>query len=142
MDNVKIKNKKLLAIIGAIILGVVLCAVILFFLFGNNNQEEKLTKELKTLGISFYEDFYYNQIGSTKEEKVEYLSKYKDMGIKISLNKMIRTNVNESEEISSIFINEETNKECDKNNSLVTIYPKEPFGKSDYTIEVTLVCGF
>ena len=38
--------------------------------------------------------------------------------------------------------NSKTNQECDKTNSMVIIYPKEPYGKKDYRIDTNLVCGF
>ena len=31
------------------------------------------------------------------------------------------------------FVNSKTEEECDRNNSMVIIYPKDPYGKRDYT---------
>ena len=81
-------------------------------IFNNNskNESQKLTKELKELGISFYEDFYYNQIGKTDEEKKTFLEKYTDIGIKVSLDNLARYKKDESEEIIKKFVNSKTNK--------------------------------
>ena len=136
-------NKKHYYIIGGIIL-LLIVIISLFLIFNNHskNESQKLTKELKELGISFYEDFYYNQIGKTDEEKKTFLEKYTDIGIKVSLDNLARYKKDESEEIIKKFVNSKTNQECDKTNSMVIIYPKEPYCKKNYRIDTNLVCGF
>ena len=136
-------NKKHYYIIGGIILLIIIITSVLIML-GNKQQNEsqKLLNELKQLGESFYEDFYYNQVGKTEEEKRAFLEKYTDIGIKVSLDNLARSKKDESAEILKKFVNSETNVECDKTNSMVTIYPKVPYGKKDYRIDANLVCGF
>lgn len=137
-----LKNKFLL--VGIIILVALLILVPILFLKGDKevNQSQKLSSSLKELGISFYEDFYYKQIGQTDEEKKEFLEKYKDIGIKVSLDSLSRHNKEKTDEILSEFVNEKTQEECDRTNSMVVIYPREPYGKKDYSIDAVLVCGF
>lgn len=141
--NLKKLNKKQCYIIGGIVL-LLIVIISLFLIFNNHskNESQKLSKELKELGISFYEDFYYNQIGKTDDEKKTFLEKYTDIGIKVSLDNLARYKKDESEEITKKFVNSKTNQECDKTNSMVIIYPKEPYGKKDYRIDANLVCGF
>lgn len=43
------------------------------------------------MGVQFYEDFYYNQIGKNETERKVFLEKYKDIGIKVSLDNMLRS---------------------------------------------------
>ena len=106
------------------------------------SNSEQLTKSLKEMGVQFYEDFYYNQIGKNETERKVFLEKYKDIGIKVSLDNMLRSKKTETTDENNPFINKETNEECNKNTSMVVIYPKEPYGKTDYSIDVILDCGF
>lgn len=142
----KIKNikfSKKMIIIPICILVVILLIVFVPKLFKQEaSQEEKLTTTLEELGIDFYENFYYNQISSNDEERKEFLEKYKDIGIKINLDNLSRFKSEETEEISKKFVNKETKEECDKINSMVVIYPKEPYEKTSYSIDVILECGY
>ena len=143
MKKIKL-NKKQYYIIGGVALLVIILIVSLLIIFGNKpkNESQKLSNELNQLGVSFYEDFYYNQIGKTDEEKKAFLEKYTDIGIKVSLDNLARSKKDESEEILKKFVNSKTKTECDNTNSMVTIYPREPYGKKDYRIDANLVCGF
>ena len=71
-----------------------------------------------------------------------FLEKYKDIGIKVSLDNILRSKKTETTDENNTFINKETNEECNKNTSMVVIYPKEPYGKTDYSIDAILDCGF
>jgi len=53
---------------------------------------EKIVKErVNDLGVTFYEDFYYKSSGNGDSAKrTEFLSKYQSMGIKVSLENLIR----------------------------------------------------
>ena len=133
------KNWKMICIILGIIVLAVL-AVVLIFAF-SNNEEKKLTSELETLGKNFYESFYYDQIGSNDEERSKFLSKYSTIGIKVDLDNLSRT-LDNKEEILKKFVNSKTKQECNKTNTKITIYPKDPYKKSDYKLEVILDCGF
>lgn len=141
--NLKKLNKKHYYIIGGVVL-LIIIIISLFMIFGHRSKSEsqKLSNELKQLGISFYEDFYYKQIGKTDEEKKAFLEKYTDIGIKVSLDNLARHKKDETETILKKFVNSKTNTECDRNSSMVIIYPKEPYGKKDYRIDTDLVCGF
>lgn len=139
-------NSKLIKnciISGVIIIAVVLSIFLIFTLKKKTiSNSEQLTKSLKEMGVQFYEDFYYNQIGKNETERKVFLEKYKDIGIKVSLDNMLRSKKTETTDENNPFINKETNEECNKNTSMVIIYPKEPYGKTDYSIDVILDCGF
>lgn len=142
MKKLKSKNKKILLVVG-IILVIILLVVVLFLVFNNKeNESEKLSASLKELGIEFYEEFYYKQIGQNDKERQEFLEKYKDIGIKVNLDSLSRYKKEDSEKILEEFVNGKTEEACDKTNSMVVIYPKEPYGNEDYTIDAILVCGF
>jgi len=138
----KLNNKRLF-IIGGLALAIILIIAVVVFMFvgRGDSQEEKLTKRLEELGVSFYEEFYYKQVGTSDEKRAEFLKKYSSIGIKVDLNNLARYN-GDSETVLKEFINNKTDKECDKNNSRVIIYPQEPYGKKSYKIEVELDCGF
>jgi hypothetical protein len=127
---------------GILVAVILIVGIFLIVMLTRGNQEKELTKELKSLGTEFYEDFYYVQSGSTTKEKKEILEKYTDLGIKVSLDSLSRYKIDEKDEILAKFVNEKTNESCDTTNSMVTIYPQSPYGKSDYKIETKLVCGF
>ena len=141
-DLFKKINKKII-IISSIVLVIIIIFVLLLFIkpFEGKSQEQNLTNRLEELGIDFYENFYYNQISKDDKERSEFLEKYTDIGIKINLDNLSRFKVEETEKIVKEFVNTETKKECDKVNSMVVIYPKEPYEKKSYSIDVILECG-
>lgn len=141
IKNIKF-NKKTIIIIAIVLVIVVAIIFGLTFLKKEDSQEQKLTNELKELGVDFYENFYYDQISSDDKERSEFLEKYVDIGIKINLDNLSRFKTEETEEIVKKFVNDDTKKECDRTSSMVIIYPKEPYEKDSYTIDVILECGY
>lgn len=143
MESVKKENKtNLIIIIGVVVLIVVAIVLATIFGKGNGNQERVLNAKLKELGTNFYENFYYDQLGESQEEREETLKKFSDKGIKIDLDNLIRLNSDNSEDLKSIFVNKKTGSSCDAKSTKVIIYPKENYGKKDYKIETVLECGF
>lgn len=140
--NKIMKNKLFLMIAGAVALIVVLVVALVLIFSNNKNESLKLSESLKELGVDFYENFYYNQISKNDKERKEFLEKYKDLGIKVSLDSIARHKIDAKEEILAEFVNSKTKEECDRTNTMVVIYPKEPYGKSDHVVDAILVCGF
>lgn len=140
MKNLKIKKEIL--IIGGVVLAVIVAIVLGIVIFSKKSNEKQLEGYMKELASSFYEDFYWKGAGNTDAAKAEFLGKYAESGIKIDLDNLSRYNGEKVEELVSKMVNGKTKKECNRENTKVTIYPKEPYGKSDYTVEVTLDCGF
>lgn len=143
--DVKETNKDNKKLIGFIIAGVIVVAIIivgvLFFLNKKDNQKE-LETSLTEMGREFYEDFYYEQVGSSADERTNLLSKFTDIGIKVDLDNLGRYKNGEFKEKISEFKNNKTDEKCNKTNTKVVIYPKSPYGKTDYTIKTELECGF
>lgn len=144
----KIKNEekkrrldsKVLIIIAVVL--VVVLAVVLFLVFNSKDNKAEIENSLTEMGKSFYENFYYEQIGSSSDERTTLLSKFTTIGIKIDLENLERYNDGEfSKEIKTLK-NKKTNKMCNKTKTKVIIYPKSPYGKTDYTIKTELDCGF
>lgn len=127
-------------IIGGVLL--VLIMMLSLFMFKKDNQEEELNQLLKQLGSEFYEEFYYDKVGNNLEERKNFLEKYKDIGIKINLENLSRYNSEQNKDSLAKFVNKKTNQECDKTNTMVIIYPTEPYEKNSYAEEIKLICGF
>lgn len=113
MEKLKVgKEKKsnkniIIALVGAII--IVALAVVLGMLFMNkNNNQKELEKSLEEMGRDFYENFYYDQIGGSADERTSLLSKFTTVGIKIDLDNLGRYNNGEYKEKISEFKNKKT----------------------------------
>lgn len=122
---------------------ILIIAIILIIIFSSKKSEEdKLNDMLKELGVNFYENFYYDQVGTNDTERKEFVKKYETIGIKVNLDNLSRLNSDESKKMVAKFVNSKTKKECDKSNTRVIIYPKTPYEKDSYDIKTELVCGF
>mgnify|MGYP004495412695 FL=1 len=115
---------------------------IFVFLVGNGtivfSKEKRLSNDFQMLGQKFYTDFYYEQVstGKSKKEVSNFLSQFKEVGIKVSLGNIEKYNAKDNnKKIKKL----EKNK-CSKTDSIVTIYPASPYGKNNYTLKVTLKC--
>ena len=122
-----------------IIAGIVIIAlcVILFVVFRPKNGETRINNdtfqdELEKIGADFYENYYYSNL--SEEEKVK-LSNYTDNGIRIDI-----TNLVVIIPIDDSIQNQLRKDKCDFDQTKIVIYPKEPYGKQDYSIELELSC--
>ena len=110
------------------------------------NQETKEEKKLKTylqeMGIDFYENFYYEQVGKNEQERKQVLEKFKDIGIKISLSNLEKYNTEANKEKIDAFLNNKEVVDCNKENTKIIIYPEEPYKADNYHFELNLVCEF
>lgn len=141
-----VKSSKAGAIVGLVIGFLVICACIFLlvkFVFLKPSLETNLNNSLKSMGESFYTDFYYTEISKnkSKSEVSEFLEKFKDVGIKINLDNLERYNDGKNKEEIAKFKNEK-GKSCNKTTTQAVIYPKSPYGKTDYRVEAELDCGF
>lgn len=131
-------DKKILYIIGGVLIIIVLIFVIVKCV---NNPKAKTTKSVKEMGEAFYTEYYYKELskGKSNKELSNILSKFKDKGIKISINNLslYKSGVYK-EKIESM----KKDFKCDGKNTKVIIYPKSPYGKNDYKIETELQCKF
>lgn len=133
-------NKKTLAILVVLLIVVIL--VVLLVVFGKKSNEKELESSLNKMGSSFYENFYYEQIGSSADDRTSLLSKFSTIGIKIDLENLGRYNDGEFKKDIKEFKNSLTGEKCNQTKTKVIIYPKSPYGKTDYKIETELSCGF
>lgn len=135
------KKNKLFIILGVSLL---LLAIVVFFALNEGNQEEKLTKKLESIGSEFYSEFYYDQVtaGKTEEEVKSFLDRFSETGIKVDLDNLSRFKEEKYNNIGDTFVNKKDKISCDIRNTRAVILPKEPFGKTDFTVKANLDCGF
>ena len=139
-------NSNKVKIIGGVIAGIVLIAVIVVLVIKINNPQKKLEKYFKELSKIYYEEVYYGQLKNDETRK-EFLAKYSTIGIKADLDNLVRAvsgrdDLPTSEEILAKFVNKDTGKECSRTSTKATFYPTEPYGKTDYKLEVKVECGY
>ncbi len=90
--------------------------------------------KLFTLGTEFYEGFYWNDCGKNGDNyRKEYLDKFKDIGIKVNIDNLIRYNSDDQEALEYYF------SDYDTVETRVIFYPKKPYGVKDYTIKLEIV---
>ena len=141
------KKKKICMIIAAVVVLIgLIFAAIKIFSKDKVDEKERITKELETLGREYYEKYYYVSAGNSdeKDSKEKYLSNFTSVGLKINLENLLRYNntLKKGDKVKVNFTNKDTNKKCNYEKSMVTIYPKKPYGKTDYKISVYVDCGF
>lgn len=138
------KKKKMIQICAIAVGLIVVFAIVLWLTRGSNlSLEDSLSKSLKNMGEEFYTEFYYAEVtrDKTTTEISEFLSKFQDVGIKVSLDNLSRYEEGKNEKEIEKFKNEKGTK-CNTTSTRAIIYPKSPYGKKDYTVSVELDCGF
>jgi len=105
-------------------------------------METKIKNKAISIGKDFYENTYYQTIVEyNNTNNVNLFEERVETGFRFSFAVLARTD-DEYETIISEFHNDQTKEACDLQSSIVVIYPAAPYGKKDYSIGVTLVCGF
>lgn len=117
---------------------IVALVVIIVFLFARNTQAH-LNTTLESMGRDWYENFYWQNVGSDDKSRTDFLSRYKDIGIKVDLDNLGRYNSDVNSSKVAEF-HPDSDNGCDSKKTMVTIKPQDPYGKSDYKIETTLSC--
>ena len=84
------KNNCIICIVIGVVLVVAIIVVACFMFIKKGGQEASLSKSLELIGRDFYENYYYEQVASTDEERADFLSKYESIGIKVNLDNLYR----------------------------------------------------
>ena len=96
---------------------------------GNTNDE---TVIIRNLGKEFYEAFYWDDCGKYGNEgRKEFLENFKVIGITVSLENLIRWG-------NTAGYSDDLFNQYDLEESRIIVYPKEPYGRKDYTISVDI----
>ena len=131
------RTKTIGIIVGVAVVLVVIIVLLVAKPFGNKDKkvEKQLNDRMSQLAKNFYEDYYFDQVGS------EFVKGHAENGIKIDLANLARINNSDSQSILNEFKNSE-GEACDTTKSKATIYPKDPYGKTDYELKIALECNF
>ena len=129
---------KTISVIAGVV--VVLVVVLVFglgktFAKPDKKQEKQLNDKMTELAKNFYENYYFDQVGS------DFVKGHAENGIKIDLANLARINNSDSQSVLNEFKNSE-GEACDTTKSKVTIFPKDPYGKTDYELKIELECNF
>ncbi len=133
------KNKNVVALIILIILLMIL-GLLSFIFFNNLKEEDKnYVSTFTQMGSEIYSNYYYKIISSNKTKEVtsQYLKKYETLGLKFDLVQLSKYS-DEFKDTIDNFIKE--NEKCKKEDVIITIFPKDPYGSNDYTSELKLDC--
>ncbi len=126
INIIKNFSKKQIIFVSSIIL--FLLILIFLYLF---YPKIKVENPLKKLGKEYYENYYYIQLDDSYELRKEFLSNYKDSGLKINLNTL-----RNYKDISS-----KRYKNCNWDKTMIIVYPEEPYKVNNYRVEVELDCN-
>lgn len=103
----------------------------------SETEEQQLIKILEDLGKEWYEGYYYEALSYNETPREDFLKKFVDTGLKIDLSNLALHASDGIEEKMARF----ENKNCDKEETKVIIYPQYPFGLRDYKIETKMQCS-
>ena len=140
------KNKKTIIILIILIIFIVILGFLSYVFFYNLKNPVSLvdknmfSDELDSMGKTIYQDYYYEitAVDKSEEELTNYLKKFTVIGLQFNLVELSKYNDEFNEKIDIFLRN---NKLCSKEKTMVIIYPKEPYSKSDFTTEVKLDCN-
>lgn len=133
-------NKKglILIIAGVLLLIIIIVFTIIFFIKGS--KKSQLDIYLEDMGREFYENYYYEKIGSNIKERENFLKQFETIGIKVSLDTLSKYNGHANDEIVAKFINKKTKEKCDFTNTKIIFYPKSPYKEKSYEFETIIEC--
>ena len=136
-----LKDKRNIMILSIFAIMVVLIILVIFiFSVAVVSREKMLTKSLTNMATDYYENFYFEQVGiSTGVSREEFLANFANIGIKINLENLEVFQEGKYKKEIEKFMKPKKSK-CDKFNTKAIIYPKRPYGKNDYELEVNLEC--
>lgn len=135
------KNKKIVVIILITIILTILGLLITLVIKGIPMTEENIVNKLTSMGEEIYINYYYPELSKdkTEEEVTNYLKQFDKIGLKFNLTELEKYNETFKKNISEF---KSRDKSCNKNNSMVIIYPQSPYLSTSFNIEIKLDCGF
>lgn len=140
-----INNKKIILWAGLILITILLIAGLTVLTKDKatytKNEQERLSNYIEKKSKNFYENIYYPQLSDIVDEVDTFLQNFEEEGIPLSINVLIEQNVITEEEAQKEMKNKDNNTQCDFNNTKAVIYPKNPYKKDSYKLEIRLDCN-
>ena len=137
-------NKATVGIVVGIISLVAIAVVVIIIAtcsLVNKSNEKELISNMEKLGSQFYEEFYYPAQEKSQKDIKAFIAKFENTGIKVNLENIAKISKVDKELVEAM-VNSKTKEKCDAQQTYAVIKPKSPYGKKDYSVEVTLECGF
>ena len=134
------KGKRITAWILLIIVLVILGFLsIVFFKNLKNQNEDDFVSDLNEMGSEVYAIYYYDEIAKEKtdDELKAYLKKFEEIGLKFDLVQLSNYSDDYAKKIDNFI---RVHKDCSKEDTMVIIYPKEPYSSTDFTTEIQMEC--
>lgn len=115
-----------------IVVAVVIAAGIGIFAKVQLDQAAK-KEQMEKMAQVYYEDYLYDMLTSGMDEATaqEYLSQYHEEGLRTSIE-----NIEKVVEIDVEAALKKLGDSCDQTKESVTIYPEDPYGKTNYKVKV------
>ncbi|MBO7718054.1 hypothetical protein J6S37_00975 [Candidatus Saccharibacteria bacterium] len=105
------------------------------------NPEEHTKSTIENLSQDYYENYLYpsfSDADSFKNNPESVMEKYVKFGFPtVSLRQLLLYDNHKNEKYA-----DELEKNCDKDQTIIKIFPEAPYGKTDYRIEYTYSCEF
>lgn len=125
------KNKRYIILISILL---IIIGGIIILVNSKIGREALAKRDIRKITSTFY-NYYYDENNYDNNVK-EFLKEYTSSGLNISLGDM------------EVYIESKSNggtiykslEKCDRANTKIIIYPKSPFGKSDYDLDFKLKC--
>ena len=105
------------------------------------DENEVVRGQLDELARAYYEEFTYPSLikdGMSRAEKESLMEQYVERGFAdVRLRQMIRRDGGKTVNDTSLI-----HKHCDENETVMRVYPEEPFDRKSYRIEYRYSCDF
>lgn len=130
--------KKIILTVIIIVMIIVVGLVTYSFFFTKENQ---IKWQISKIAADYYEDYYYQNLldsSQNTDEIYNYLENHHEKGLpNITLNLLLSYDSQKTVPYEN-FLNEN----CDRNTTLVKIYPDPPYSKKSYHIEYAYSCSY
>lgn len=134
LDEIR-ENKKVILIILGLIVAIVIVSIF-NLMFNKKETQVNVEDTLEAFAELYYEDIHYVEARSLFGDN--YINRLKideEDGIKLTLRSIVQ--IFEDVDTKNFF---QEGNYCSFTDTYAIIYPKQPYGKSDYKIETNVSC--
>ncbi len=130
--------KKIVLVIIAIVMVLVIGTVVCSLIFTKENQ---IKWQISKISKEYYENYYYENLIDTSQSSDEiynFLEKHHEEGLSnVTLNVLLSY-----DNRKNIAYEDSLGEYCNRNATLIKIYPDPPYDKKSYHIEYTYSCNY
>ncbi|MBQ3318691.1 hypothetical protein IJG76_01605 [Candidatus Saccharibacteria bacterium] len=104
-------------------------------------EDRVAERALASLAKDYYENYYFDHFKETTSDPTDTLKKYSEIGFpSVSLRQLLLVDNRRFAPYASSFKN--SRYACNQELTTIKIYPKEPYGKTDYDVKLNLSCSW